>query len=370
MKKGILCFFISSVLLCPYPELSAQGFFKKIAKGVENASKELEKATDKLSGAKQVTINNTSVTYSSPSSILKIDVDKVEMQGDKLILEFMLTNISDIDIRSYRIGCDFTKDNAKTYAIDNLGGRATVVVYLADKEPNRGGGYLGTNIPAGIPLRAIVRIGEINPKATSITQLRIDGHDWSNGNARKELNGGFIFKNIPIDRREENIETVSVTSSLNEKTVLKIPKTRGVMSLDDSYDKYETKKRMTTVEQTSLKAKIKKLPSSAVFEDEGQLVKGASIYNGPFGRLETILSVIEDYGTAEYLLSYDTYGKLIDCIRIALITTYGGDRGEGFVEGDIVTLYSSAEGSSFSAKYKIEPTLKFTQLQDWQEIDQ
>lgn len=202
MKKGILCFFISSVLLCPYPELSAQGFFKKIAKGVENASKELEKATDKLSGAKQVTINNTSVTYSSPSSILKIDVDKVEMQGDKLILEFMLTNISDIDIRSYRIGCDFTKDNAKTYAIDNLGGRATVVVYLADKEPNRGGGYLGTNIPAGIPLRAIVRIGEINPKATSITQLRIDGHDWSNGNARKELNGGFVFKNIPIVRPE------------------------------------------------------------------------------------------------------------------------------------------------------------------------
>lgn len=251
MKKGILCLFIGSVLLCPYSKLSAQGFLKKIAKGIENVSKELDKATDKLSGAEQVTINNASITYSTPSGLLKVDIDKVEMHGDDLYLEFILTNQSDTDIKSYALTSDFSKEHIKTYAVDNLGGRATVIVTLVGTDPSSDRPSPRTKIPRDLPLRAIVKIGEINPKATSITQLRIEGHDWSSS-ARKELNGGFVFKNIPIVRQQETSavlpsKPVAMSININDKepcdgSVFVLTITGGTPFAGDVPFKVETKK--------------------------------------------------------------------------------------------------------------------------------
>ncbi|MFR9164944.1 MAG: hypothetical protein ACLVKO_01490 [Dysgonomonas sp.] len=342
--------------------MPAQSFLKKLSKGIEDVSKELDKLTDSSKNTKQTTINEASITYSSPSNVLKVDLEKIETYDDKMAIEFMLTNTADTDIKLYNLLNDHTgRGTRKTYAIDNLGGRAPVVVYISGRS---GDSWVSAELPAGIPLRVTVRILDINPKATSFKQICVYGFPKWNSPI-KGLEGGFLFKNVPINRIEN--EQVAVVPVIAGGSTLNIPKKKGIMSLTDAYDQYDNRKRMGKAEQASLTKAIKQLSKTDEYWLDGELSEGVVVYEGEAGTLKTILSVVKDHASKEYLISFDKNGKLIDYISVGIIGVYAGDRGESVVEGNKVTAHFSAEGTSYYEQHEITPSLKFKKIKEWEE---
>jgi hypothetical protein len=142
---------------------------------------------------------------------------------------------------------------------------------------------------------------------------------------------------------------------------INIPATQGVMGTGD-YKKY---KRITAKER-------KELQIDAIKADDlnkqpnRELAVGKTIYSDDkVGILLTLLHIVEDHATYEYLVSYDTLHKFVDCISIGQEKYYSVDSGTGRIEGNTVLCsYSWAEplserGSGISTIYTVTDDLHF-----------
>ncbi|MDR1170391.1 MAG: hypothetical protein LBK97_06115 [Prevotellaceae bacterium] len=140
---------------------------------------------------------------------------------------------------------------------------------------------------------------------------------------------------------------------------LNIPETRGILSLDDSYDRHDNRRRITAMERNDLKINAIKNDNFDTKWTNSQLSAGKTIYKGKEGSLQTILFIEKEQAVNEFLVSYNPEGNPVDCISIASISAYGGDRGEGLVQGNTVTAYAGYEGIVTYNVYHITPELKF-----------
>ncbi|MCC8036444.1 MAG: hypothetical protein LIO77_11090 [Rikenellaceae bacterium] len=148
---------------------------------------------------------------------------------------------------------------------------------------------------------------------------------------------------------------------------LNIPKISGAMTIDNSFP--ESLKRITDQERKDLKINDIKCDGFKYTWMNMQLAKGKTFYEGPEGKLQSIVFIEPDHACAEFLASYDGSGKLIDCIQIASSHSYGGDRGEGTVENNsVLATFQSPYGSKY-VQYRILPDLKFQKVKEWADED-
>lgn len=174
----------------------------------------------------------------------------------------------------------------------------------------------------------------------------------------------YIFEPVPtniasFDILGEEIRGITIKSSID------IPKTKGVFqSLDTAYDAYDKRPRMTAADRAKYKIdQIKDVDLQK--QPNNQLSKGKLIYKCNKGTLETFLLIVIDQITNEYLASYDQQGNLIDCIRIGVVSAYGGDRGYADISGDKITAYSwyptedENESGDSKIEYRVGENLKF-----------
>lgn len=176
-----------------------------------------------------------------------------------------------------------------------------------------------------------------------------------------------VVKSTPTPTPTATPTKPSTTSSTATSTSgLNIPKTKGLMSLDDAYFEYDNRKRITTTERTALKINQIKNKNFDIKWTNSKLAKGKLIYKGASGTLQTILHIEKENSVTEFLISYDANGYVADCISIGFIHAYGGDRGQTTIQGNEVLARFSAEGVDVYRKYTISPKLKFTLVKEWQ----
>ena len=142
----------------------------------------------------------------------------------------------------------------------------------------------------------------------------------------------------------------------------------STIQLEDAYNAHEKKSKMTANERRSLK-----IDNISCITTKDYLVKGKTILKNNTGSIESVLSIVDDHATFEYLISYDSKGNPIDCILIGQISYYAGDRTSSMIEGDKIfskSVWSELEESGIVyTNYQITPQLTFKELKTWEEKD-
>jgi hypothetical protein len=139
---------------------------------------------------------------------------------------------------------------------------------------------------------------------------------------------------------------------------LNIPKTKGIMRIDDTFSRFDSKYKtsMTAAERTKWKTdKIHPLTSGM------KIFFGKEIYKDEKCHFVTILYRMkdDDYSSAtEYLVSYDSAGNIVANALVGRIED-GGYTSELTVEGD---RFQYIEGD-FTYYYKITPDLHFKSVE-------
>ncbi|MDR2148926.1 MAG: hypothetical protein LBE91_20995 [Tannerella sp.] len=149
-----------------------------------------------------------------------------------------------------------------------------------------------------------------------------------------------------ITQVSESTDTEAVKTVKEETNApINIPAANGVMTekLNEEYGTYDKLKRITAAERKELGIDALPVVNEAVIKEHPntELAKGKEIYKDAKGRLATFLVIVEEHAVFEYLVSYNTAGAVIDCIRIGLRMAYSDDNGFGTIEGNQVKYHWS-----------------------------
>lgn len=148
-------------------------------------------------------------------------------------------------------------------------------------------------------------------------------------------------------------------------------------NLNAPYDLFYQTERMTQAEREQYR--IDDITSEFISPrtDNSELAAGKIIRQDEKGALKTFLYVMDDHMTSEFLASYAPDGSIVDCLLIAQVSAYGGDRGYGEIDGDKITVHSwypvMEEGEpelEYLADYTIEPNLTFTLAKEYTRVPQ
>lgn len=182
----------------------------------------------------------------------------------------------------------------------------------------------------------------------------------------------YIFEPVPattssFDIHGDGISFTGVNLKEEPTTGINIPQTTGLFTaLNTAYDAFYGKTRMTAADRKNYQIDKVKHEFIIAALPNADLAKGKTIYQGNEGRIETFLNIRKDNGTNEYLVSYDKDGNYKDCICIASLSEYGGDRGYGVICGNKVVVHSyypAEEGEpdlEYLTEYTIKPDLAFS----------
>lgn len=217
------------------------------------------------------------------------------------------------------------------------------------------------------------------------TELNVRSTPSANGKIIGKIKKGdeiYVYqKDITVDfakiRYKDDIAYVSnkyitkkedvITDTPSGITTVNINKTSSIIQIDDDYNAHEKKSKMTANERKSLK-----IDNISCITTKDYLVKGKTILKNNTGSIESILSIVDDHATIEYLISYDSRGNYIDCLEIGLIMYYAGDRASSIIEGDKIFYQSEwsepgSESGTVYKNYQITPQLTFKELKTWEE---
>ncbi|GEM_PF-6903242 len=187
----------------------------------------------------------------------------------------------------------------------------------------------------------------------------------------------YVFEPIPATTEAFNIKTDKVEFGnvriVEEESFIIIPHTTGVMtSLNEGYNAYHKRTRMTAANRTKYKIdKIKKDDIILSQAANANLSVGKTIYEGSEGKLQTIMYIMPDQMTVEYLVSYDAASNYVDCIQLGLIHEYGGDRGYGEIENNKIIYHSSypvyedEEDLEYFKEFELLPSMKFVLTKEY-----
>ena len=164
--------------------VQAQGkfgnFLKKVNKTLEETNQTLEDVNNVLDGKDVSTDENGETKIVSPTRDLQLKFEKCYDEGHDVVVALKITNTTDKEIGLNWGGGEGYDNlgNAYKFGSDEftIGGR--------DVSP------LGAPVPAGIPAKALIRLEDVNDKATSIKKLIINTYQYK----------GFEVRDIPITR--------------------------------------------------------------------------------------------------------------------------------------------------------------------------
>jgi hypothetical protein len=145
---------------------------------------------------------------------------------------------------------------------------------------------------------------------------------------------------------------------------INIPATQGAMNVENAYNTFLKKKRITAAERKELQ--IDKIAMNELrAQPNKSIIWGKTVYSAEnAGRLLTILHLVENHSLTEYLVSYDADRNFLDCILIGQNLRYAGDMQTGSIKGNAVACaYSWAEldtwGDGINSVYTVTDDLHF-----------
>ena len=206
MKRNILLM-LCACLLMASTNAQAQNkfgnFLKKVNKALEETNQKLEDVNNTLDGKVLSTASNGKTKTLSPTRDLQLEFVECYDEGHDVVIVLKMTNITDKEI-----GLNWGE--GKGY--DNLGN-----AYEFDYNLFTVGGKQvspsGVGVPSDIPLKALIRLKDVNTEATSIKKIEIDTYQYK----------GFEVRNIPIIRGQETRQTVSSGSDTSNSTSVLSP---------------------------------------------------------------------------------------------------------------------------------------------------
>jgi hypothetical protein len=144
---------------------------------------------------------------------------------------------------------------------------------------------------------------------------------------------------------------------------LNLPATESIIRVTDRYDTHLKRKRITAGDRTELKLDSIKNDYFAKRTNQN-FSRGKVVYKDANGRMESVLIIVDDHATWEFLLSYNSSGAYVDCVQIGNIMNYAGDGGEAHIEGNKITykttwMDESGDGGESLRMYEITPDLHF-----------
>lgn len=371
MKKVLISILLLAVLFINNEGCHAQ-FLKKLAKGIENASKQVDKVlgTEEIINTGNAEINGSKITVTTPHRNLQVNILGAEMSGDNYILEFTITNRGE-NIKDYRLtGCFGGCGNTKAY--DNLGNECRVDIVFSTSESWHGG-TAGSSLLNDTPAKVKVILSRFSSKATSFSQIRIKGEAWDHGYTNRP-NGDFVFKNIPIIKNEEvevaipAKKNVPVSNNISSTTI-DIPK----LTINGEYGNTADLKRINDDERALFK--IDEIQSQCgTFNNKcpnNLLSVNRRLFQGEKPMMITLLFINDrpDNGiiTSEYLVSYDKQGNFSDCIVVAekWPSQFSKAQWDSTIEGNKVQVHVVDDENDYESwnSYRITPDFKFNLMQ-------
>ncbi|MDY3266751.1 MAG: hypothetical protein SOX26_04385 [Phocaeicola sp.] len=159
-------------------------FLEKVNKTLDDTNQTLEEINSTLDGTANNTTQNSGVRVTSPTKNLKLEYKGNYTEGHDVVIEFMLTNMTE-----QSIGLSWGGGTAW----DNLGnsynfGDNSFTIAGKSVSPT------GVEVPPEIPVKAIVRLKQVTSKAQSISKITINTYQFK----------GFEVKKFDIVRNEDN----------------------------------------------------------------------------------------------------------------------------------------------------------------------
>lgn len=167
-------------------------FMEKVNKALDDTNQTLEDVNAALDGSANNATQNGGVKVTSPTKDLKLEYKGNYTEGHDVVVEFLLTNLSD-----KAIGLGWGGGTAW----DDLGNSYE----FGDREFTIGGrtvGPSGVEVPPEIPVKAVIRLKQVDQKAQNVSKITINTYQFK----------GFQVKKFAI-ARDENADNVSSSDS-------------------------------------------------------------------------------------------------------------------------------------------------------------
>ncbi len=163
-------------------------FMEKVNKALDDTNQTLEDVNAVLDGSANNATQNGGVKVTSPTKDLKLEYKGNYTEGYDVVVEFQLTNLSD---KAMKLGW------GGGTAWDDLGNSYE----FGDREFTIGGrtvGPSGVEVPPEIPVKAVIRLKQVDQKAQNVSKITINTYQFK----------GFQVKKFAI-ARDENTSNVS-----------------------------------------------------------------------------------------------------------------------------------------------------------------
>ena len=206
MKRNIFFMFCACLLMAS-TNAQAQSkfgnFLKKVNKALEETNQKLEDVNNTLDGKVLSTASNGKTKTLSPSHDLQLEFVECYDEGHDVVVVLKITNTTDKEIGLNWGGGKGYDNLGNTYEFDynffTIGGEQV--------SPS------GVGIPSDIPLKALIRLKDVNAEATSIKKIEINTYQYK----------GFEVRNIPITRGQETGRNISSGSDASDATSVLSP---------------------------------------------------------------------------------------------------------------------------------------------------
>lgn len=206
MKRNIFFMFCACLLMAS-TNAQAQSkfgnFLKKVNKALEETNQKLEDVNNTLDGKVLSTASNGKTKTLSPSHDLQLEFVECYDEGHDVVVVLKITNTTDKEIGLNWGGGKGYDNLGDTYEFDynffTIGGEQV--------SPS------GVGIPSDIPLKALIRLKDVNAEATSIKKVEINTYQYK----------GFEVRNIPITRGQETGQNISSGSDASDATSVLSP---------------------------------------------------------------------------------------------------------------------------------------------------
>lgn len=179
-------------------------FLQKVNKALDDTNQVLEDANSTLSGKERTTTQNGDTKVISPTKDLKLEFKEAYVEGYDVVINLLITNLTDKSIGLNSGGGDAWDDLGGTYKFGSSG------FWIGGKEVSA----LGIEIPADIPMKAVVRLKDVSTKASLIKLIKINTYQYQ----------GFEIRNVTINREDDstsgNTDTKDSTTESGQTKVL------------------------------------------------------------------------------------------------------------------------------------------------------
>lgn len=151
------------------------GFLDKVNNVLSETNQALEDVNSTLDGTANNATKNGGVKVTSPTRNLKLEYKGNYVEGNDVVVEFMLSNMTDKSIGLNWGGGTAWDDLGNSYSFGDM------EFTIGGKEVSP----MGVEVPAEVPVKAVIRLRKVDSKAKAIAKITIDTYQYKGFQVRK-----------------------------------------------------------------------------------------------------------------------------------------------------------------------------------------